>query len=278
MEQIQLFDNTFTLTKITAYSLSLEIDYNHIAYTIVDHIRHRFVALYYKKFEHPLNDKNFLNTIEQHIKNDQYLQKHYKEVNFIYPSNKFLLIPQEFFSKQDLKLYFQTGNELLEGEEIQFNFIPEVNTYLVFAISSEVTNFFVYRFPEINFYHQGIPLIRKYAKFSQKTAVPLVGINIRKKSLMDILVMSEGKLLFYNIFKCLGEDNAIYTILRVLKDFGYNAKVELMGDISTDDKIYKVLDKYLPNLTFAKLQDKYTVEFNEPIDIHSFVNLFYIPE
>ncbi len=278
MEQIQLFDKTFTLTKITAYSLSLEIDYTHMAYTIVDHIRHRFVALFYKKFEHPLNNENFLNTIEQQIKNDQYLQKHYKEVNFIYPSNKFLLIPQEFFSKKDLKLYFQTGNELAEGEEIQFNFIPEVNTYLAFAISSEVTNFFVYRFPEINFYHQGIPLIRKYAKFSQKFSTPLIGINIRKKSLMDILIMSEGKLLFYNIFKCLGEDNAIYTIMRVLKDFGYNSQVELMGDISKDDKIYKTLDQYLPNLNFADVQNKYTVEFDQPVETHRFVNLFYIPE
>ncbi len=278
MKELKLLDKTFTLSKITAYSLSMEIDYRHLAYTIVDHIRRRFVALIVKDFDQQVTEENFLDIVDSYIKSDQYLQKHYKEVNFIYPSDKFILVPEEYFDKENLKLYFESGNELKQGEEIQFNYIPEVKTYLVFAISSNITNFFVYRFPEINFYHQAIPLIKKYVQFSKETDNFLVAINIRRRFLMDILILSQGRLLYYNIFKCQGEQNAFYNIMRVLKDFDYGAQVDLMGEITKDDWLYQNLSKYLPNLGFATLQKSYTLDFGQDFDVHRFANLFYIPD
>jgi hypothetical protein len=95
---------------------------------------------------------------------------------------------------------------------------------------------------------------------------------------MDILVMRQGKLLYYNIFKCRGQSRALYTILRVLKDFGYDARVELLGDISTEDELFRQLNQYLPDLNFATVQDTYELNFDKDFDIHRFVNLFYISE
>ncbi len=278
MENLQLLDKTFTLSKITAYSLSLEIDYNHLAYSIVDHIRQKFVALISKNFDEKVNETNFLEVVDKYIKSDPYLQKHYKEVDFIYPSDKFILVPEEFFDKDNLKLYFQSGNEINEGEEIQFNYISEIKTYLLFAISSNVTNFFVYKFPEINFYHQGIPLIKTYAKFSKESDKIIVAINFRKNYLMDILVMHGGELLFYNIYHCSDQANNLYTILRVMKDYGYDARVELLGDIDEKDAFYKLLSEYIEDLNFAKLQQGFDLSFGSQFDVHRFANLFYISE
>ncbi len=278
MENIQVFDKTFSLSKITAYSLALEIDYKHIAYTIIDNIRKHFIALVYKKFEEQVNEQNFLDIVDKYIKNDQYLQKHYKEVNFIFPSNKFILVPKNYFDKDNIKLYFQAGNELEHGEEIQFNYIPEVETYLVFAISSDITNFFVYRFPEINFYHQGIPIIRKYSQFSKNYDKTIAAINIRQDLLMDILVTEKGKLLYYNIFNYTDDDTAIFNILNVLNNFGYDARVELMGDIDKNSPLLNVLEKYLTDLNFAQIQQEYKAEFSNKIDTHRFTNIFYLPD
>ncbi len=277
MEQLTLFDNTFTLSKITAYSLSIEIDYNHLSYTIIDTIRKRFVALVYKKFDVQLTKQNFLDYIQALISKDSYLQKHYKEVDFIFPSEKFLLVPGEYFDKKYLKELFEIDNELEESEELQFNYISEIDAYLVFAISSEITNFFVFRFPEINFYHQAIPVIKSYLAYSKTKQTPVVVINVRRRFLVDVLIVFNNQVLYYNIFKCKGEEQAVYDIINVLKNYGLNLPVEIIGDVSEkNDKLYALLSRYLPNLTFAKLHKDYTIDFSQPVPIHKFVNLFYL--
>ncbi len=278
MENFSLFDNTFSLSKISAYTLSLQIDYNHFAYAIIDNIRKRFVALVNYNFDPPASKQTFLDVVDEVIKKDIYLQKQYKEVNFIYPSNKFMLMPEKYFERKKLKFYFEIDNELEEGEEIQFNYIPEIKAYLLFGISSDITNFFVNAFPIINFYQQGIPIIRNYLSISRTSEEPIIAINIIKKFLLDILVVRKGQVLFYNIYDCRGEQQAVYDIIKVVKEFGLSSQTDLLGCIGKDDYIYKTLQKMGLNINFASVQKGFTFDFDGKIEPHRFAPLLYLSE
>ncbi len=278
MKDFSLFDNTFSLSRISAYSLSLQIDYNHFAYAIIDNIRKRFVALVNHNFDPPANKEIFLDMVDEVIKKDSYLQKQYKEVNFIYPSDKFMLMPEKYFERKKLKFYFEIDNILELGEEIQFNYIPDIKAYLLFGISSDITNFFVNAFPIINFYQQGIPIIKNYLNISKDSDDPVIAVNIIKKHLLDILVVRQGKVLFYNIFKCRGETQAVYDIVKVVKEFGLSSQVDLLGSVDKDDFIYKELVKLGLKVGFAKVQKGFTFDFDGKIQAHRFAPLLYLSE
>ncbi len=278
MENFSLFDKSFSLSRMSAYSLSLQIDYNHFAYAIIDNIRKRFVALVNYNFDPPATKETFLDMVDEVIKKDAYLQKQYKEVNFIYPSDKFMLMPEKYFERKKLKFYFEIDNELENGEEIQFNYIPEIKAYLLFGISSDITNFFVNAFPIINFYQQGIPVIRNYLRLSQDADEPTIAVNIIKNFLLDVLVVRKGQVLFYNIYKCHGEQQAVYDIVKVAKEFGFSSVISLLGAIDSDDYIYKELTNVGLNIDFAKIQKGFVFEFDNKIKAHSFAPLLYLSE
>ncbi len=276
MKDFSLFDSTFSLSKMTAYSLSLEIDYNKIIYAIVDNIRKRFVALTHHRFENQLNSKTFLDTIDAYIKKDTYLQKHYKSVDFIYPSPKFMLIPEAYFDKKYIKKIFMADNRLEEGEELQFNYIEGIKSYIIFAIPSDLTNFFIDHFPEISFYHQGIPLLNNYLNLSKKESDTLVALNFRANLMLDIIITHQGKLLFFNSYTCNNSDEGFYYISRVLKDYGYNTQIELLGEIEKDTPMYKRLTEYYPKIRFAQIREDYEFKLGKNLPVHYFVNLFHI--
>ncbi len=276
MDNLSLFDKTFSLSKITAYSLAMEIDYKHLAYTIIDNIRRRFVALVSHSFDTPATDETFLEVVGETIKKDPYLQKQYKEVNFIYPSDKFMLMPEKYFERKKLKFYFEIDNELKDGEEIQFNYIPDIKSYLLFGISSDITNYFVNTFPIINFYHQGIPLLNHYLKLSSAASKPVIVIRILRQFLMDILAVNEGKVLFYNIFRCQGQEQALYDIFKVINDFGLDSNIEFIGEIDENDDIFKELSLREVNVRFAGVPKGFSFEFENKVPVHKFASLFYL--
>ena len=278
MKTLSLFDKTFSLSKITAYSLSLQIDYYNFSYTIIDNLRKRFVAIVNYNFEPPASRYTFLNMVDEIINKDTYLQKPYKEVNFIYPSNKFMLMPEKYFERQKLKFYFEIDNILEQGEEILFNCIPELKAYLLFAIPSDITNYFVNKFPIINFYQQGIPVIKNYLSLSLTSDKLYIIVNFIKKFLLDIIVIKRGKLLFYNIFNCQGENQAIYDIVRVVREYDLKAQVNLLGSIDKKSKIYRDLYNLGLNISFAHTQPQYIFEFGDNVEAHNFASLLYLSD
>lgn len=261
MENFSEFDKSFSISKISSYKLSLQLSDEGYAYVITDTIRSLVVAMVNKNFEDK-SGKNLLDKISIAIKEDVYLNKNYKSVDFLVNTPKFTLVPTEFFDKKHLKSFFKYGNVLHDYEEIHFNKLDFANTYCVFAIPSEMTTYLVNKFPEIRFLHQASLMIEKYLERGKKSKseAPTVVLNVTK-NYMQILTTEKNNLKFFNTFEQRGTTDIIYFLLNTLEKLNYQPhKVELIlsGDIIGGKELHTKLIGYIQDVKFAVSDDNLT--------------------
>jgi len=91
------------------------------SYCIVDTVRHKCVAIKNINFENVGDNDTFYKNVEDFLKNDSFLNKFYKSVDFIFQSSKSTLVPNSLFDRKRIKSYFEFNQVLDELEEIHYN-------------------------------------------------------------------------------------------------------------------------------------------------------------
>ncbi len=255
MKNFSEFDKSFNLRKLSSYKLSIEVGYYGYSYCIIDTNRNQVVALSHLNFENNPNKENLYNNVEQTFKDDAYLNKKYKNVDIIYNTSKFSIIPKEFFDKKQLKSFFKFSHVLNKNENLHYNKLGNVEANNLFAMPLELTNYIENKFSVANFMHQGTPLIDYYLNENKnsKSVLPTFILNLSQNK-TNIIVIKYNKLLFYNIFDYRNDDDVFYYLLNTINKLGYEAnKIELIlvGDIEGSGNLHTRLQKYITEIKFA---------------------------
>lgn len=273
MNNFSYFHDSFNLRKLSSYYLNIELSKYGISYVISDAIRSQHIAIKTIQFEDPNTDliENFQNV----VKDDVYLNKHYKTVNFFLANEKYTLVPADFFDKGKKADFLKYNHAVNRDEEIHFSYIEKAEAYDVYAYPSVLVNFLVNHFPEIKFFHSTTILLNTYIKANQNSndVFENVAINFQSNSL-DILVLKQQNILFLNDFEFNTEEDAIFYIMNVLKKLKLDLSkisVTLQGKIVVSTKIYQYLKKYLPQVEFkAKFNKEFPFKKVAP---HLFANI-----
>lgn len=273
MQNFSYFHESFNLRKLSSYFLNIELSKYGVCYVISDSIRNQHIVIKYLEFEDIEADviENFQNV----VKDDVYLNKHYKNVNFFLENNKYTLVPADLFDKKS-KVEFLKYNHVIENnEEVHFSYIEKIEAYDIYAYPSVLINFLVNHFPEIRFFHTTTTFLNTYIRDNEnsKDVYENVAINFNNNTL-DILVIKNQKLLFLNDFDFNADEDAVFYIMNVLKKLKLNIakiSVTVQGKILVSDKLYQYLVKFLPQIKF-KSKFKKEFPFNK-VSPHLFANI-----
>ncbi len=258
MQNFNYFHEAFNLRKLSSYFLNIELSKYGISYVISDAIRNQYIAVKYYEFENP--DADIIENFQSIVKDDVYLNKHYKSVNFFLAHNKYTLVPADLFDKNNKKDFLKYNHTLDSNEEVHFSYLENIEVYSLYTYPSVLINFLVNHFPEIKFYHSTIPFASAYVKDNAKSNSTLetVAINFYT-DYFDILVLKNKKLTFLNDFEYSLDEDAVYFIVNILKKLNINISkidVVLQGRIDRADKVYSHLSKFIPNLKFKSKFEK----------------------
>lgn len=262
MKDFTLFNDTFSISKTNTYHLSILLKPSGISYSIIDTVRRKCVAVKNANFEDLAGSEDYFNKIKGFIDEDTFLSKNYKSIDFVFSSRKSTIIPSELFDKKSLKSYFTFTHQLDEFEEIHFNRLNKVDAVNIFSIPSDLTTLMVNHFPELRFYHQASTFIDNTLLKSETTGY-ILGI-MAYKSYFDVAVCNNGKLFLYNNFDYQNENDFVYHISNVyqqLRISDLKTNIFLSGDIDKDSPKYKLLNKYLRNVWFAKMPENANVKY-----------------
>lgn len=273
MKDFSYFHDSFNLRKLSSYFLQIQLSKFGIGYVITDAIRNQYIAVKNKVFENP--DESLLLNFQNAVREDVYLNKHYKAVNFFYVSEKNTLIPSDYFDKKYLKDYFKFSFVLQKNDEVHFNYLEKTKAYNVFSMPSILINFLVNHFPEIRFYHYTTPFIKAAFKDIEgsKSVFDTVRVSFQH-NLMNIVVIKNHKLMFFNDFDYNSEADAVFYIMNVIKKLFINLRrvdFSVQGTIMRGDKLHGYLKNYIPNIKFV---DKFSKEFPfKEVPMHVYANL-----
>ncbi len=275
MKDFAFFNDTFSISKTSTYHLSILLKPSGIAYTVVDTLRQKCVAIKNNTFQDLKGTSDYLSRISDFLDKDSFLAKNYKSIDFVYSSRKSTLVPLELFDKKLLKSYFTFVHPLDEYEEIHFNRLTKTEAVNIFSIPSDITTLMVNHFPELKFHHQATSFIDNSIIKSESNG-HVVGIMVYKMY-FDISVCNNGKLFLYNNLDYQNETDFVYHIVNIyqqLKIADTKANMYLSGDIDKSDEKFKLLNKYLRNVWFAKTLDSSNVKYQfKEVPEHYLTNL-----
>lgn len=268
MKDISLFNNSFNVQKSSTYHLSIQLGLDGYAFSIADAIRKRFNAIKYSGFKDEFESTNgvYLDLVRKTIENDTFLSKNYKAVNFIYAYPSIIIIPKNSFERQDLKQTFELHYPLDDVDEIQFNHIQGWDFYIIFSVPSDLTNYLVNKFPQVEFYHQASVWLNSLYSINKKTS-SYTALYFNTKSFYLVVVENE-KLKYFNSYKFKDDTDIIYLISDTLKGLGQdNLKTDFLlgGDILENSARFNIFNNYFPHNSFLSIEtnSSYIYTFEE---------------
>ncbi len=271
MKNFFVFNEGFSKSKTSSYILSLQLDDSGYSYVIVDLINNKYDALNHHNFEKKILDKSIPEKAEVMIKEDLFLSKNYKAVYFNYITHKSTLVPKELFDRNELKKIFTFTHKLDEYEELHFNYIPELDSYNLFAIPSDLTTLLVNKFPEIIFVHQTNTFVKTLIEKGKaiKFKLPVVHVNVNSGS-FDVGIYNEDRVLMLNSYLYADQNDFVYYLLNTLEQYKISPNkmhFNITGIVEKDTEFYHFIHKFIPKLKLLTLNKKISFNFKD-VDQH----------
>ena len=233
-------DGMFDNAKSTDYQLCIEVGANHYSYTVLDE-NHNLKAISF-------TGNSILSNID-----DSNLTLPYANTKISLHTSNFTFIPTSLYNESDKANYaqFLNGDETTNSHTHQFldAEITSLNTFDETELQ-EIKNLF----PSAKVYPQYIPFIEGSKIHLKDVLGKQLIINLKANNL-EILILEDSKLQFYNVFECLNDEEILYYLLATCQQNKIDPQeisLNIAGDLTQYSNAYSLLQKAFnnTNLTF----------------------------
>ncbi|WP_243456820.1 DUF3822 family protein [Polaribacter batillariae] len=245
-------------------NLSIQFHLDGFSFSIQDTLSKK--DMYFCKYTFPetqATPESLLLKIEDIFKKDTHLQQDFSSVIVIHQNNLVTLVPNEYFNKNQLASYLNFNIKTLATDFITFDEIDSIEAKNVYVPYVNINNYLFNNFGEFNYKHHSTVLIDKLIQQS-KSETKTMYVNVSKTT-FDIVVLENKKLLLYNSFTYTSEEDFLYYILFVAEQLQLDTNefpLYLMGRISLNSTLYKLIYKYVKNIYFLESKNPIFKELN----------------
>ena len=249
MPEINLVDRTLQNYN-NKTEISIQVSLSGFSFCIYSPENLLIRAFRYYRFKHAIILEDILNGIEDVLKKDDLLSLPQKKARVIFTGRKSTMVPYEFFSAEQLKPLLEFNHPLEDLEEIHYNDIQFIESYLAFAMPTYVAGMITEKIKNVEFFNQSAPLLYYATQLIKENKGDGVIINLNKE-FFDIIVLQNNALKFINTFLYVNSIDLLYFILYVCKQLKIDAKkitFHLAGEESNKAELTNDLYDYIPNL------------------------------
>jgi len=253
------------------HKLSIQVSLNGLSFCVFDTIGSSIPVSRHLDFGKELSPYEVQKELKALIKSSNIEAYNYSEVVVIHRNNLFGLVPKALFNKDELPNYLKFNTKILANDLIAFDEIESYDMINVYVPFVNINNFIYDLFGEFEFKHNGTVLIEALLNTHSNGKEPICYVHVSEQQ-MDITVLSQKRLLFYNSFQFITKEDFIYYLLFALEQLKLDTttvKLRLFGAIEESDEIYGICYEYIQHLSiFIPPKTDYPVEGmeNEAID------------
>ena len=230
-----------------------------------------FSSYYFSKTKN--SPELILEKLQDIFKKEKSLQYDFETVTVIHQNNLNTLVPNEYFKKDALKSYLKYSIKTIASDLITFDELDFMNSKNVYIPYVNINNFLFQNFGEFEYKHYSSVLLEKL--FSIPTNDNGCYIHV-SKSTLDIVIIKNSNLQFFNIFEYKTKEDFMYYVLFTLEQLELSTEetlVSILGDIEEDSDLYRLIYTYIRNIDF--LSSKNAV-FNNQKEISKHSNFILL--
>jgi hypothetical protein len=175
--------------------------------------------------------------------------------------------------KDALKSYLKYSIKTIATDLITFDELDFMNSKNVYVPYVNINNFLFQNFGEFEYKHYSSVLLEKLFSIATNDICCYIHVS---KSTLDIVIIKNSNLQFFNIFEYKTKEDFMYYVLFTLEQLDLSTEetlVSILGDMEEDSDLYRLIYTYIRNIDF--LSSKNAV-FNNQKEISKHSNFILL--
>ena len=238
-------------------SLSIQFSLDGFSFCIQDANNNSVIDFVEIPFDEKIaTPEELAEKLELLFKENELLQLDFSKVEAIHNNTLSTLVPNDFFDETKLKSYLDFNIKTLASDFITFDDLQQTSTKNVYIPYVNLNNFLFQHFGSFEYKHHSTVLVDKLLSYSKnKELVFYASVGHQQ---LDITVIKNDTLLFYNSFEFNTKEDFIYYILFTAEQLKLNPDeftLSLLGDITKDSELYNITYQYIRNIDFSNIEN-----------------------
>jgi hypothetical protein len=237
------------ITEKNYKKLSIQVTLDGLSFCCQDMLSNNVTDLHTVAFEELNQVENTKQRIATIFINNQILTNRYDEIVVIYQNNISTFVPKAFFDKTLLNSYLQFNNRIFESDTIVFDYLKDYEMYNVYVPDVFIQDFLKHQLDSYQTKHASSILVEKLLDISKNDENKKMYVHVCTKH-FEIVVIQNQQLLLYNTFEYSTPIDFLYYLLFTAEQLQLNPEhfeLLLLGDINTENEVYKMAYKYVRN-------------------------------
>jgi hypothetical protein len=210
------------------------------------------------------------------IKKDDFLIRHYRKTNIITPTSKSTIVPSALFDDSKKGDYLAFNQIHSDGERVLTNKLRDPDVVIIFSLPEGIADILNSTFPGSLLIHQLKPLFQNINTGRRSVGSNNVHVHL-EGDYLNMIIFDQNTLKFCNTFHYKTISDIEYYVLYVLKRMNISQvnAVSFSGRLIKQEEVFHVFSNYLSNIRFAAPSGNYTFSyvFNEK-ELNKFLILF----
>ncbi len=244
--------SSFDIKAASLYSAAIHISGNKIDIGFSDPQSGELLHIdQYEKGE-PLDTQSLINTLTQSslclglksaIKNTFYVT-----------TSRFSIVPSAFFTVETISDWKVHSFELEESEELISKFIPEIDSHIIFPVSSILKNELKSKIGHTEFGHHFASLISTYHIYYRETVGSQLFIHFHSTQ-FSLALFEDEKMVLFNVYDMKSWEDILYYTYYCLEQFNFSpsqTKINLGGYFEYISELTTALQRYSKHIFHLK--------------------------
>jgi len=261
-----------TNSELSYKKLSIQISLNGLSFCVLDSVENSIITQEYISFKEEVIPFQLLKNLKEALEKFEITKMSFSNITVIHRNPLFTLVPKALFDPKELPNYLKFNAKILANDQIAYDEIKNYDIVNIYVPFTNVNNYIYELFGEFDYKHSGTILIESLLNNFTGGKEPICYAHITDQQ-VDITVISNKNLLFYNNFTFDSKEDFIYYILFTIEQLKLDAetiKLRLFGSIEEGDELYNLIYTYVRNVDVfipsnlsqhINDQDKKTIDF-----------------
>ncbi|WP_299886449.1 DUF3822 family protein [uncultured Lacinutrix sp.] len=253
-----------SIQELNNKELSIQISLNGLSFCILNPLTQNILSLRHFKQAQKQTPFELLDTVKHLFNTDIDLNGPFDKITVIHVNELATLVPKALFNEDAIADYLKLNSKILKTDYITYDTILSNESINVYVPYVNVNNFIYEKYGDFTFKHFSTILIESLLAIEKNSNDTKLYINVNTNH-FEIIALKEGKLLLYNTFEYITNNDFIYYILFTAEQLGFNPEtlnLVFLGDIKEGDNLYNIVYKYIRHVSFGSRMDTFSFTKN----------------
>jgi len=233
------------------------------SFVLLNSKEQKYSALEFYDFQNCSNYGEVAENIDRIVSQQELLQQSFESIAICISNSLSTLTPKALYQKDNGIEILKFNQPLLQNEDETNDWLQSIQAHNSYTLPQELQRCFNKHYPSQTWKHQSSVLIESLLQQFKLNEATKIYLSVQNTD-FEIVVLEGRKLKFYNSYTYRSSEDLIYFLLFACEQLNLNPDqipLVISGEIEENSEVYKLLYRYIRNLSFIKRNPNYNYSF-----------------